>query len=827
MGLAASQARFLGITARKASCEFKSTELAEEKLELSNQLTDISAEYFNALNATKLVWQSDIADSDYGISYGLLMTPSALNDYNPYMVTTKSGAIVLSSEYVAAAEAAGISMSGGLPSEQGRDKFINALIDSGVVTQETAGKITKYDYDAETKTTKVEADEEYIKWNPTTGVGGELIDKTSIDGMDLGDLKASESMGQKNIDWVEFYATSLNIAAANYKTEINAYDSQIAVAGTNDDIRRSLQVKKNAYMNIYGNIDPNSLDDEEKVNLISIREYNTKLEEYDEQIAIYSDPEKVAALEEEYNEQLKGLDKNIRLFYGLIIECNDAINSYNDQITNYDTDLEAYDNQLAIYDQQIQDYDTRIENQNNLIKTWEEQGVTGGPIIDGLRQALEQLQSERAALQAERDELQKQRDYTQSLRDGISAQKNYTETYKANIEHLRNADNSQKQKLETELKDLPYKKDMLVNEKDNFIKLYTNITTNGFSSIFDTTDSSKIINGRWNMYIDDGKITKKSDFDDMKIADLIDSNIVLVYANYGQDEDGNFIATSTRDFSGMVLNIMNAIFKAFGYGDTTHTTGLNYDEISGEAIDFAYSMIKNNILKYSNAVKNGKDTSDTKLAENSAYQNAMNNNRIGADQEGKYVAVNLSNVLDSFLTYYDNYLMNSLGESSNFNVAKTVDMSSYVTENSSYLYLGQASDEVVQPEEKIADFYDQLYNNLCVHGWRQDDTISNPDSLESAIIDGRYNLSALYDDGYYYQTNYVELDYLVEVADEDAIARAEADFARKKAEITYKENAIDIKSKNLDAEIAALNSELSSVQNLITNGIQKTFQMFQ
>ena len=88
-------------------------------------------------------------------------------------------------------------------------------------------------------------------------------------------------------------------------------------------------------------------------------------------------------------------------------------------------------------------------------------------------------------------------------------------------------------------------------------------------------------------------------------------------------------------------------------------------------------------------------------------------------------------------------------------------------------------------------------------------------------------MSALYDDGYYYQTNYVELDYLVEVADEDAIARAEADFARKKAEITYKENAIDIKSKNLDAEIAALNSELSSVQNLITNGIQKTFQMFQ
>lgn len=104
MGMAASQARFLGITARKASCEFKSTEIAQQKLEITNQLSDISVDYANAMNSTKLIWQNEAATYDYGASYGLLMTPSAMNNYNAYMVTTNTGAIVLNSAYAAAAK---------------------------------------------------------------------------------------------------------------------------------------------------------------------------------------------------------------------------------------------------------------------------------------------------------------------------------------------------------------------------------------------------------------------------------------------------------------------------------------------------------------------------------------------------------------------------------------------------------------------------------------------------------------------------------------------------------------------------------------------------
>ena len=102
MGLAASQARFLCITARKADCEYKSTDLAQQKLEITNQLSDISNEYSNAMNSTKLIWDNENVANPAAVDYALLMTHSAANDYNPYMLTTASGAIVLNSTYAAA-----------------------------------------------------------------------------------------------------------------------------------------------------------------------------------------------------------------------------------------------------------------------------------------------------------------------------------------------------------------------------------------------------------------------------------------------------------------------------------------------------------------------------------------------------------------------------------------------------------------------------------------------------------------------------------------------------------------------------------------------------
>ncbi len=107
MGLAASQARFLAITARKMNCEFQSMQVAQEKLSVTRDLQRAANDYQTALDATKLIW--DTGDTDiYDLSYGIMMTPSVLNDYDPYLITDTKGKILLTDQMFNAAVAAGI-----------------------------------------------------------------------------------------------------------------------------------------------------------------------------------------------------------------------------------------------------------------------------------------------------------------------------------------------------------------------------------------------------------------------------------------------------------------------------------------------------------------------------------------------------------------------------------------------------------------------------------------------------------------------------------------------------------------------------------------------
>ena len=215
----------------------------------------------------------------------------------------------------------------------------------------------------------------------------------------------------------------------------------------------------------------------------------------------------------------------------------------------------------------------------------------------------------------------------------------------------------------------------------------------------------------------------------------------------------------------------------------------------------------------------GKNTSS--MVDNSAYNGAVNNNRIGSN--GTQTAISLTNMMSSFLTYYDNYLR---GNDSPYYVGQSLDTTNYVTDDSSYMYVGRSTNNEVTRSQKLADFFDQIYNNICEHGWREDAAIEDGEYFESMLKNSRYCLSSLNNDGYYYQTRYNETGYMVEVSDEDAIARAEAEFTQKKAELTYKEDSIDMKSKKLDAEISMLSNEYEAVKNLISKSIEKTFTMF-
>lgn len=164
MGLAASQARLLTITARKADCEFESMNLSHQKLALARDMERVSTEYQNSLNQTKLVYDYyGSSDKQTDLTYNLLMSPSIYNDYLPKLVTDPKNRVILNGPYAKAAIAAGIPAEGldGLPSSDVRDNFIDALAEYGIITKNRADiiKLTPY--------------------NNATGVGGGISATTA------------------------------------------------------------------------------------------------------------------------------------------------------------------------------------------------------------------------------------------------------------------------------------------------------------------------------------------------------------------------------------------------------------------------------------------------------------------------------------------------------------------------------------------------------------------------------------------------------------------------------------------------------------------------
>ena len=149
MGLAASQARLLTITSRKADCEFQSMRYSHQKIALSRNMTDISNEYQSALEKTKLVYDFyGNGDTSLALTYGMMMTPSELNGHMPILTTDSAGKIVLNASYAAAAKAAGIPREGFgcLPSTTVRNKFIDALAGAGLITEVQASSYKAVTY---------------------------------------------------------------------------------------------------------------------------------------------------------------------------------------------------------------------------------------------------------------------------------------------------------------------------------------------------------------------------------------------------------------------------------------------------------------------------------------------------------------------------------------------------------------------------------------------------------------------------------------------------------------------------------------------------------
>lgn len=96
MGLAASQAKMLLLTARKSDVEARLMSLSNERLSLSRQSSDLSEKYSAALNATQFAWNTSTGKAD--LTYDLFMNPStSVNNSGQYLLqNANTSAVILS-----------------------------------------------------------------------------------------------------------------------------------------------------------------------------------------------------------------------------------------------------------------------------------------------------------------------------------------------------------------------------------------------------------------------------------------------------------------------------------------------------------------------------------------------------------------------------------------------------------------------------------------------------------------------------------------------------------------------------------------------------------
>lgn len=124
MGLAASQARLLLLTARKDDVESQLMSIANQKLSLSRQSAKISEEYSDSLNATKLTWKKDDGNTT-DLTYDLLMHPNADTSNGQYILTSSaSGAVLLDNEYMGTLGLGDSGAAGDLASKMNKTEFL-------------------------------------------------------------------------------------------------------------------------------------------------------------------------------------------------------------------------------------------------------------------------------------------------------------------------------------------------------------------------------------------------------------------------------------------------------------------------------------------------------------------------------------------------------------------------------------------------------------------------------------------------------------------------------------------------------------------------------
>lgn len=283
----------------------------------------------------------------------------------------------------------------------------------------------------------------------------------------------------------------------------------------------------------------------------------------------------------------------------------------------------------------------------------------------------------------------------------------------------------------------------------------------------------------------------------------------------------------SSDFEKYSKALLAGMADLLGVNNSFDIQGLNVDSLTQQALKDALVSTENNLNLSSASVESSGKTIHDSIT--NAYTAAQGANCI-VKGNGCY-SVSISNMLKSYLT---NFAIAMDGYDSGYSVdADSSKDSLYVTSDPGYYFAIKNDNEgTISAQDMLnADFYNQIYNQICMNGASTDSNkmqrVNDSEYLTHALKNGQLFISALNDDGYFYQTNYNTFnDYIGEVTDDDAIARAEAEYNVKKSKLNSKEESLEVKMKNIDTELSSLTTEYDSVKNLISKNVEKVFTMF-
>ena len=276
--------------------------------------------------------------------------------------------------------------------------------------------------------------------------------------------------------------------------------------------------------------------------------------------------------------------------------------------------------------------------------------------------------------------------------------------------------------------------------------------------------------------------------------------------------------------SAIAEKVLAKMAESFGLGENTNVKGLNVDAASQSALQQAYEFSKLQLnANYAQDTKG-----NTNYAAVSSAINSADNTNVIAKSNKNVSSVSLTNMLKSFLT---NFTIALDGYDAGYNVDKTsVKGSKYVTDDLTYYFVLKNDNAMTEQSSLNADFYNMLYNQICMNGACSDkniqEMVKDPTYLNNALKNGQLFISSLNTDGYFYQGHYTASGHIAEVTDDDAIAQAEAEYNVKKSKLNYKEESLELKMKNIDTELSALTTEYDTVKNLISKNVEKVFTMF-